>query len=406
MREILDRYIRKFHRDHQKRRKAIALFVVLSLLVSGSVTWRLKSDGIAMTNEAFCGKEEHQHSEACYTEVLTCGLEETEGHHHSKEAGCYAEEKTLICTEKEHTHGDECYDEEGNLICLETEHTHDGTCYQTAEVLACDKPETEGHTHSESCYTKELTCGKEEHIHTAECYSDNQADVETAADWEKTLPADLGGGWAENVVKVAASQLGYAESTKNYQLSESDGTSHKGYTRYGAWYGNDYGDWSAMFVSFCLKYAGVPESAVPYAAGAYAWTTALNEKGLYHDKAYTAKAGDIVFLDKDEDGRAERVGVVEKTSEDGKQIKTIEGDCEKDGADVVAEMTYTADDEKIVGYGEMAVNPEAKEGETAAAEGQPEENAEKESTGNESTGNESTAADDAVPEASRRQKKA
>lgn len=182
MREILDRYIRKFHRDHQKRRKAIALFVVLSLLVSGSVTWRLKSDGIAMTNEAFCGKEEHQHSEACYTEVLTCGLEETEGHHHSKEAGCYAEEKTLICTEKEHTHGDECYDEEGNLICLETEHTHDGTCYQTAEVLACDKPETEGHTHSENCYTKELTCGKEEHIHTAECYSDNQADVETAAD--------------------------------------------------------------------------------------------------------------------------------------------------------------------------------------------------------------------------------
>ena len=74
MREILDRYIRKFHRDHQKRRKAIALFVVLSLLVSGSVTWRLKSDGIAMTNEAFCGKEEHQHSEACYTEVLMCGL--------------------------------------------------------------------------------------------------------------------------------------------------------------------------------------------------------------------------------------------------------------------------------------------------------------------------------------------
>lgn len=388
MREILDRYIRKFHRDHQKRRKAIALFVVLSLLVSGSVTWRLKSDGIAMTNEAFCGKEEHQHSEACYTEVLTCGLEETEGHHHSKEAGCYAEEKTLICTEKEHTHGDECYDEEGNLICLETEHTHDGTCYQTAEVLACDKPETEGHTHSESCYTKELTCGKEEHIHTAECYSDNQADVETAADWEKTLPADLGGGWAENVVKVAASQLGYVESTKNYQLSESDGTSHKGYARYGAWYGNDYGDWSAMFVSFCLKYAGVPESAVPYAAGAYAWTMALNEKGLYHDKAYTAKAGDIVFLDKDEDGRAERVGVVEKTSEDGKQIKTIEGDCEKDGADVVAEMTYTADDEKIVGYGEMAVNPEAKEGEMAAAEGQPEGNAEKESI----------AADDAVPE--------
>jgi hypothetical protein len=190
------------------------------------------------------------------------------------------------------------------------------------------------------------------------------------------------------VVKVAASQLGYAESTKNYQLSESDGTSHKGYARYGAWYGNDYGDWSAMFVSFCLKYAGVPESAVPYAAGAYAWTMALNEKGLYHDKAYTAKAGDIVFLDKDEDGRAERVGVVEKTSEDGKQIKTIEGDCEKDGADVVAEMTYTADDEKIVGYGEMAVNPEAKEGEMAAAEGQPEENAEKESI----------AADDAVPE--------
>lgn len=95
-------------------------------------------------------------------------------------------------------------------------------------------------------------------------------------------------------MKVAASQLGYAESTKNYQLSESDGTSHKGYTRYGAWYGNDYGDWSAMFVSLCLKYAGIPESAVPYAAGAYAWTMALNEKGCITTKR-TRRRPEISF---------------------------------------------------------------------------------------------------------------
>lgn len=368
MKEILERYISQFHRDHQKRRKAIALFVVLSLLVSGSVTWRLKSDGIAMTNEAFCGKEEHQHSDACYTKVLTCGLEETEGHHHSKEAGCYEEQKTLVCTEKEHTHGDGCYDENGNLICTEPEHTHGEECYETKEVLVCEKPESEGHTHSESCYTKELTCGKEEHVHTAACYSNNQADVETAADWEKTIPSGLGESWVENVVKVAASQIGYTESAKNYQLSESDGTSRKGYTRYGAWYGNDYGDWSAMFVSFCLKYAGVPESAVPYASGAYAWTAALGEKGIYQNRPYEAKAGDIIFFDKDADGQADRVGIVESVSEDGKQIKTIEGDCQKDGVDCVVEMTYASDDAKIAGYGALPENPEGKAKADAAAE--------------------------------------
>jgi hypothetical protein len=31
----------------------------------------------------------------------------------------------------------------------------------------------------------------------------------------------------------------------------------KGITRYGQWYGDAYGDWCAMFVSFCMNNAGI-----------------------------------------------------------------------------------------------------------------------------------------------------
>ena len=121
----------------------------------------------------------------------------------------------------------------------------------------CGKEE---HIHSEEC----VNCTIEEHIHTADCYSDINADLETSDDWEATL-ADIARGptTKANVVLVAQSQLGYTESTLNFQV-DAVGV-RRGITRYGQWYGNPYGDWSAMFVSFCLEYAGATD--LPMNAG-------------------------------------------------------------------------------------------------------------------------------------------
>ena len=122
----------------------------------------------------------------------------------------------------------------------------------------------EEHWHTEQCGPEgAYVCGYEEHLHTIACYSDLSADVETARDWELTLPDELGEYWSENVARIAVSQLGVRESEKNFALAD-DGETKNGITRYGQWYGNPYGDWSAMFAAFCLHYADVPQDAIPW----------------------------------------------------------------------------------------------------------------------------------------------
>ncbi|MCD7758095.1 MAG: leucine-rich repeat protein, partial [Clostridiales bacterium] len=345
--------MKKFTEEHRKARRAVALLLALAMVVATGVSWQLHATGIALTNETYCGLEEHTHNEDCYASVLVCGLEESEGHTHSED--CYETETTLVCGLEEsegHTHTEDCYDEDGNLICGKEEsegHTHTDACYETETVLVCGQEESEGHTHTEDCYEEQLVCGLEEHTHTVDCLTDETADVETASVWEATLP-DLTGIWAEDVVAVAESQLGYTESTANFTLAD-DGETRQGYTRYGAWYGNAYGDWDAMFASFCLYYAGVDEEDFPEASGAYAWSVELNKLGLYEDAADTAPiSGDLVFFDTDEDGKADHVGVVTEVNEKSGKLTVIEGDCE----DAVTKNTYAADDSTIIGYGTVA----------------------------------------------------
>ncbi|MCD8365894.1 MAG: CHAP domain-containing protein, partial [Clostridiales bacterium] len=177
-------------------------------------------------------------------------------------------------------------------------------------------------------------------------------DVETASDWEATLPEPTG-DWALDVVAIAESQLGYTESTKNFTLAD-DGITRQGYTRYGAWYGNEYGDWDAMFASFCLYYAGVEEDAFPQASGAYAWMVSLKEMDLYVSaEEDTPLPGDLIFFDTDEDEKADRVGIVTEVNEENGTLTVIEGDYSEneDDADAVCETEYAADSSTIVGYG-------------------------------------------------------
>ncbi len=252
--------------------------------------------------------EAHAHTDDCYE--MTKDTEPTCGQTHGHTGNCYAMVRgALLCGKEE---SEAVYEDEKVLVCTEEEctvHVHDENCGEYCTIL-----EVAAHQHTEECFETGwlvLTCEKPEHTHGTACYSDPEADVETPEDWEKTLPAaeELTAAWAENVVMVARSQLGYEESTKNYLVSEDQ--SIQGYTRYGAWYGNKYAEWCAMFLAFCMNYAGVPEEAVPHHAGVESLKNSFEELETYFAaEDYTPVPGDIVFYDRDGDGRPNHVGLV------------------------------------------------------------------------------------------------
>ena len=166
---------------------------------------------------------------------------------------------------------------------------------------------------------------------------------ETNEIWESTLP-ELTDTLAENAALIAASQLGYTENEQNYTLGD-DGCTHKNYSRYGAWFGNPYGDWNNMFTCFCLHYAGVKEADIPFGSGCWAWSLKLNEKGVLSPlNIGSPKRGDVLLFDTDLDGKADRSGIISDVAETC--FITIEGQV--DGA--VAECRHSPDDEHIIGY--------------------------------------------------------
>lgn len=193
-------------------------------------------------------------------------------------------------------------------------------------------------------------CGQEEqdgHVHSLACYSNPKADVETVDEWEASLPkdGDRTGNWSEDLVTVAKSQLGYTESTANYQVAK-DGETKMGWTRYGAWYGDAYKDWNSFFAGFCIHYANIDEKALPYKEDCAEWVQTLQKAELYVSGTDDQiQEGDILFFDTNGDGTADRVGIVSGITKDS-HIKVIEGDS--DGQ--VKENTYALSDQTLTGY--------------------------------------------------------
>lgn len=311
---------------------------------------------ITLEEEVFCGLQEHVHGEECYEQHLICTLEEGIAPHvHSEE--CRQMQSVLSCALQEqegHTHSETCFDAENPdvLLCgLEEapQHTHDETCYTEQSVLVCTVEEDlEPHVHGEACFETLLICEQEEHTHSLLCYSNPDADKESRSQWERTLPKTLTGDWAQDIVAIAQSQLGYAESTKNYTLAE-DG-SKKGYTRYGDWYGNPYGEWCAMFVSFCSQYAGVPRDAMLHEMSCMRMVNNLTAVGVFHkaSEGYTPQPGDIVFFQRAGEAIPGHVGIV--TAVSGSNMTTIEGNR----SNQVAKASYALDDGGILGFASMA----------------------------------------------------
>lgn len=360
--------------------------------------------------ELVCQTEEttgHTHTDLCREQILNCILPEGQGHSHTdeclKKLVCTQEEtephthteacqggeiRKLICTQREiqpHTHGetcgeaceipeveihvhtDQCLMTEAQasaaLVCSLEKHIHDDTCYDevpfpTEEGYLCGFG---SHNHNDQCRDEngDLTCNIPEHIHNIACVLENYdpiADMESPEDWEATFcHIKKTGHLPTDVLAVARTQLGYRESERNCFLYE-DGTI-RGYTRYGAWYGSPYEDWCAMFVSFCLHYAGVEN--FPLGDDCNIWAEEIQKTGAYHrGDGYIPKPGDLVFFNWDygtgTDSSLDHVGLISEITADG-VIVTIEGDS----GDTVRYCTYLPNDVRMVAYGELPEgNPE------------------------------------------------
>ena len=282
------------------------------------------SDSSADPVSAYSAAEPAEPEEPVQTEPETIWVP----HEHTD--ACYEEHRVLTCCQEEHEHTDDCFDEYGALICGEFEHIHDDSCYTTEYELVCGLDEGELveepnpayqempasrpvvdlppepaettpeepvlHHHTDACYTEELVCTIPEHHHTVECLADTQADVETAEEWQAAANVALNGNWAEDLLTVAKSQLDYQQSDKNFKLDVEDQQVLRGYSRYGAWYGNPYGAWDVMFLSYCLHFAGVPQTVVPQRAGVMALHSDLRgSQWLTDADGSTARPGDIVI---------------------------------------------------------------------------------------------------------------
>lgn len=219
------------------------------------------------------------------------------------------------------------------------------------------KPETDDeidtgytvHHHTDECYGKVLICGKEEHEHTAACLINPNAEID--AEYDAKTPDRTSMDWAQDMVLVAQSQLGYTESKADV---DEDGN---GYTMYADQYYKDkpmvYADWDSTFVAYCLYHAGVPQDIIPQ----YASISALRgELARMNSEYYTDDPqefasilpGDIVMY-KNAEGR-ETIGVVSDAAVDEETdlttaLTVISGDvatgCESDGEttiDQVAEV--------------------------------------------------------------------
>ena len=318
-------------------------------------------DCIVWEESCVCGLEgdpEHVHTDECFekTPVYVCGQEA--GEHLHTEA-CYEEQKVLVCTIPEgmvHEHTEDCIRWEETCVCgLEDdpEHVHTDECFVKTPVFVCELEEGVGHVHNDLCYQEETvyTCGLSAHVHTDACFpkltGDPHADVEIDLDWESTFcNVELTGNWAEDLVAIARSQTGYAESERNFVTDEYN--VRHGYTRYGDWNGTRYAGWNGLYVMFCLHYAGVwniPTDPVPAN-----WMNAAKAQGFLKDEL--PLPGDLVFFDDNADGFADRVAIVTEVREDG--FDMISGGTGKP----VEEETTAYDSDKLIGYLALPQNPD------------------------------------------------
>ena len=195
---------------------------------------------------------------------------------------------------------------------------------------------------------------------------------------------------AEMVLAVAVNELGYS-ATKG------------GYSKYGEWGGNAYGEWCSEFVSWCVNEAdafygtAMLGSDYPLQTSCEEGATWFQTEGRYvtaggtlknagrqfyyddgtyvEDSPYIPERGDLIYIEWYKYNRLDHVGIVEFVTQDADGsyvIHTIEGNNHILGPtpSVVARYSYRLDDASIRGYGirrEGLVGTEVESGNSGEA---------------------------------------
>ncbi len=215
----------EYANKHRKKSRWQRIVTVMACVVVFCTTYALILPAITMEKTYECGKEEHTHTEECYTKVTTAARKEPactlELHNHTEQ--CYNESGELICGCADfvvHTHNELCCDENGNLWCelpeieggtlddsyyivseVQPVHEHTDECYALDEngnrtgELTCARTMVLEHQHTDECFrtveesvdTEVLTCETEEHTHTEECFL---IDGLTEEEWTQIDGAD------------------------------------------------------------------------------------------------------------------------------------------------------------------------------------------------------------------------
>lgn len=156
-----------------------------------------------------------------------------------------------------------------------------------------------------------------------------------------------------NVIKIARSQLGFREPT--------------GDDKYIRWYNATNktnfaldASWCAMFASWVLREASVPESLLPNFASCSVALEWAKKKKIWYSRLtnHVPKAGELILFDWNTDGRQDHVGIVETVT--ANQITTIEGNT----GDSVGRKTYSRTSKYILGYIDVQYNDDVADATT------------------------------------------
>lgn len=152
------------------------------------------------------------------------------------------------------------------------------------------------------------------------------------------------GNQAKDIAAIAETQIGYAGNGDH--------------TKYCNWYYNKdtSAAWCAIFISWCADQAAVPTSIVKKNAIASGYSVSnmgnnsFGTKDAYAFGSYTPKAGDIAYIDTNNDNISNHVALVVGTS--SSDIYTVEGNT---SSDVVKKYTYSKSNGKLNGSGQKIV---------------------------------------------------
>lgn len=158
---------------------------------------------------------------------------------------------------------------------------------------------------------------------------------EYASMWNNVIYGSLVG--SQDIVQVAKQQIG-----------------NVGGQPYWSWYGfTSRVEWCACFVSWCANECGYIEAGIipKFASVNVEGVPWFKTCGLWKERGYTPKAGDIIFFDWDNDDESDHTGIVEKV-ENG-TVYTIEGNTSGDSC---KEKEYSINSNVILGYGTPMYN--------------------------------------------------